>query len=115
MSSYSEAFNTCGARNNVKKPLKPRIFENYRPIPQTKQVSQDTTKTTHSQLMEAPSKVIQDNSVNFSLQNNHSWSNSRGYGNIVIGTYDSCSNIHGRVHPYNRIPKLPSGNNSVEQ
>ena len=27
-------------------------------------------------------------------------------GNIVVATNDSCNNVHGRVHPYNRISKL---------
>ncbi len=49
--------------------------------------------------------VIQDNSVS-NMQNSHVWSNSRGYGNIVIGTADSNGVIYGPVSPWNRIPKL---------
>ncbi len=111
MSSYNEAFKVCNIPKKSKIVKKPRIFENYRPIPQSKQVSEDTSKTTHQQESSLPSKVIQDNSVNFPLKNNHSWSNSRGYGNIVIGTFDSCNNMHGRIHPYNRLDKLPNLDN----
>ena len=67
------------------------------------QKSEDPTITTFTQPNSVPSNVIQDNTVNFDLKNNHSWSNSRGYGNVVVGTYDSCSNIHGKVHPWNRF------------
>lgn len=114
MSSYNEAFNGCGVPKITKKASKPRIFENYRPIPQSKQISKDAAKTPHSEIADSPTKIIQDNGVNFPLKNNHSWSNSRGYGNIVVGTFDSCNNVHGRVHPYNRLPKLDKKEKSLE-
>jgi hypothetical protein len=100
MSSYKEAFTTIKSVN--KKPI---IQENERKIPDSMQLSQDNTTTTFNQPNSIPSGVIQDNRVQFDLKNNHSWSNVRGFGNINVGTYDSCNNIHGRVHPYNRIKK----------
>ena len=53
----------------------------------------------------APSNVIDSNLVDFEPTDSHSWSNQRGYGNIVVATYDTCNNIHGKVNPWNRIPK----------
>jgi hypothetical protein len=50
----------------------------------------------------SPSKIIKSNEVEFPINNPHSWSNTRSYGNIIIATNDTCSNIHGKVKPYNR-------------
>ena len=99
MSNYIEAFTTT----KYKDTNKPIIQENNRKIPNKMQKSEDPTTTTFTQLHSVPSNVIQDNTVRFDLKNNHSWSNSRGYGNVIVGTYDSCSNIHGKVHPWNRF------------
>uniref|UniRef100_A0A6C0JIA6 Uncharacterized protein n=1 Tax=viral metagenome TaxID=1070528 RepID=A0A6C0JIA6_9ZZZZ len=57
---------------------------------------------------EPPREVIQSNNVDFTKTYNKSWSNTRGYGNIVVGTHDTCNNIQGRVHPWNRINPLSS-------
>ena len=100
MSNYREAFTNTINKGNRNKPI---IQENNRKIPNKMQKSEDPTITTFTQPNSVPSKVIQDNTVNFDLKNNHSWSNSRGYGNVVVGTYDSCSNIHGKVHPWHRF------------
>ena len=37
----------------------------------------------------------------------HSWSNQRGYGNLVVATNDVNHNIVGRVSPWNRLIPLP--------
>tara|TARA_Y100000389_G_scaffold79344_2_gene76093 strand:+ start:2884 stop:3222 length:339 start_codon:yes stop_codon:yes gene_type:complete len=103
MSSLREAFT-----NLTPTSTKPIVKENDRTIPDEMQHSRDTTTTTFHQPYGTSNRVIQDNNVQFELQNNHSWSNSRGYGNLVIGTFDSCNNIHGRVHPWNRIRPLNS-------
>lgn len=50
----------------------------------------------------SPSKIIKSNGLEFPEISPHSWSNTRSYGNIVIATNDTCSNIHGKVKPYNR-------------
>ena len=50
--------------------------------------------------------VVSDNNVINIPRSSHSWSNQRGYGNIVVGSFDTCSNIYSKVHPYNRIPPL---------
>jgi hypothetical protein len=105
MSSLTEAFTINSPENTNKKPI---IQENNRTVPDSMQESRDDTTTTFNQPHGIPGCVIQDNKVQFDLKNNHSWSNSRGYGHIVIGTYDSCSNIHGRIHPWNRIRPLNS-------
>lgn len=69
-----------------------------------KKTSQLTT--THCQAYGAPTNVIQDNTVNWPQENQHTWSNQRGYGNVVISTVDSANNVRGRVSPWNRIPSL---------
>jgi hypothetical protein len=61
--------------------------------------------TSYCRTPQSTMNVIQDNSVS-DFHNSHVWSNSRGYGNIVIGTADSDNLIYGRVSPWNRIPKL---------
>ena len=62
--------------------------------------------TTHCQPFGTPMKVIQDNKIDYPYESSHIWSNNRAYGNIVIGSSDSCGTIYGRVAPFNRIPKL---------
>jgi hypothetical protein len=64
------------------------------------------SQTTHCLEYKAPKEIINDNIVDFDTTNSHSWSNQRGYGNIVMATNDTCNNIRGKVHPWNRIPKL---------
>jgi hypothetical protein len=66
----------------------------------------DNSSTTHCQSYGTPQRVIQDNEIKEKPNWTHTWSNVRGYGNIVVATNDSCNNVHGRVHPYNRITKL---------
>lgn len=104
MSKYPEAFklNCVGqldCNNNYsvcgKKPI---ILENN-------EVKDDTT-TTHCLPYEIPKRVIQNNDVDFDIKNTANWSNTRGYGNIVVATNDTCNNVHGRIHPWNRIYPL---------
>lgn len=79
MSSLREAFTNLTPTSS-----KPIVKENDRTIPDEMQHSRDTTTTTFHQPYGTSNRVIQDNNVQFELQNNHSWSNSRGYGNLVI-------------------------------
>ena len=60
----------------------------------------------HCQAYGHPQNVIQSNEIHEKPQWSHSWSNQRGYGNIVLATNDTCNNVHGRVHPYNRLTAL---------
>ena len=48
-----------------------------------------------------PSKLIKNNKINYSIKNSHSWSNQRGYGNIIVAKSDTCNNIHTKVKSYN--------------
>tara|TARA_B100000963_G_scaffold45853_2_gene34250 strand:+ start:609 stop:1046 length:438 start_codon:yes stop_codon:yes gene_type:complete len=66
----------------------------------------NVSTTSHCQAYGVPEKVIQDNEIGEKPKWTHTWSNVRGYGNIVVATNDSCNNIHGKVHPYNRISSL---------
>ena len=50
--------------------------------------------------------IVSENKIDYKLSSNHTWSNQRGYGNIIVGNLDTCNNIHTRVHPYNRIDRL---------
>ena len=104
MSSYPDTFRIncvgklpCNTNSSICSN-KPVILENNRIV--------DDTSTTHCMKYFAPKNIIQDNHVDYNITNSHTWSNARYYGNIVIGTNDTCNNIHGRVHPYNRIPAL---------
>ena len=54
-----------------------------------------------------PIEILNNNHVLEEPKSSHSWSNQRGYGHITIGNFDTCSNIHSKVHPYNRIEPLP--------
>lgn len=112
MSSYPDAFrlncvgkiscnnnhDICQDDKNINKKLEKRSLEQPKLSHQT----------THCLPYKAPREVIQDNSVDFKFSNTNTWSNTRGYGNIVIGTSDLQNNIHGRVHPWNRINPLSS-------
>ena len=69
-------------------------------------VTVDRSSTIHCLPYKPPSKVIGNNTVNFKTVNTHSWSNQRGYGNIVTATNDTCNNIHAKVKPFNRIEPL---------
>jgi len=104
-------FNVC---DNTNKPV---IIENDKIVPeQKKQFTQqyqqgDVRKpslstTTHCLPYDAPKRVIQNNLVDFKPVNNHSWSNQRGYGNILVATSDNQNNIKASVHPYHRIQPL---------
>ena len=62
--------------------------------------------TVHCLPYKAPNRVINNNYVEYPSVKTHSWSNTRGYGNIVLATNDSCNNIHGKVKPWNRIESL---------
>ncbi len=108
MSSYPETFrlNCVGKlptdENYSVCQSQPIILENKSVL----QGANDQTKGCTP--YEPPMNVIQNNSVKFNKKSNKSWSNTRGYGNIVIGTHDTENNIHGRVHPWNRIFPLSS-------
>lgn len=106
MSSYPSAFKLQKVgklQHNHIASNKPIVLENNRVVPLN---STDKHLTTiHSQPNRAPSNLIQTNKVDFKTTT-PTWSNSRGYGNIVIGTHDTCSNVHGRIVPYNRLPPL---------
>lgn len=107
MSSYPNAFrvNCIGntSCNNNYTVCKDQTYINnklqQRRLPQ---------QTTHCLPYQAPKQVIQNNNVDFQFSNSNTWSNARGYGNIVIGTSDTQNNIHGRIHPWNRIHALSS-------
>ena len=49
--------------------------------------------TTHCLPYETPKRVIQNNLVDFKPVDNHSWSNQRGYGNILLATVDNQNNV----------------------
>ena len=110
MSNYPESFRVnCVGKlpcNNNKKfcdvSKKPIIIENNDVRENNGRVNDNTT-TNYCQNYAAPINVINDNIVREKPKSAHSWSNQRGHGNIVVGTHDSCNNIHGRVHPFNRI------------
>ena len=69
-------------------------------------------QTTNCLPYKAPKSVIQNNNVEFNFSNSNTWSNTRGYGNIVVGTSDNQNNIHGRIHPWNRIHPLSTPYNT---
>ena len=104
MSSFPDAFRIncvgklpCNTNyNNCSN--KPVVLENNRVIHET--------NTTHCKKYSVPKNVIQDNIIDYNVSSVHTWSNARGYGNIVVCNNDSNNNILGRKHPYNRIPAL---------
>tara|TARA_B100000575_G_scaffold294356_1_gene309751 strand:- start:4283 stop:4687 length:405 start_codon:yes stop_codon:yes gene_type:complete len=116
MSSYPDAFqlqSVGNLQNNTNVPTKPIILENNKMVPLKNSTENQETTTTHTQEFGDINNVDQDNGVDFAIGNNHSWSNVRGYGNIVVGTNDSRNNIHGRVHPYNRIASLKNPHDTL--
>ena len=108
MSNYPDSFriNCVGELpcNNNKKfcdvSKKPIIIENNRVVEGEEQHS---TTTNYCKNYNPPMRVIQDNKIVEKPKSSHSWSNQRSYGNIVVGSNDTCNNIHGRIHPYNRL------------
>ena len=82
-----------------------RLKEQEQNIKKNTQKRIDREKGTVCSNYNSPIDVNENNSINFNLLNNHSWSNQRGYGNIQIGSFDSCNNINGEVFNWNRIPK----------
>tara|TARA_B100001093_G_scaffold346014_1_gene330658 strand:+ start:777 stop:1235 length:459 start_codon:yes stop_codon:yes gene_type:complete len=105
-------FDVC---DNTNKPV---IIENDKIVPeQKKQFTQQgyqqgnvrkasLSTTTHCLPYDGPKRVIQNNLIDFKPVNNRSWSNQRGYGNILVATSDNQNNIKGSVHPYHRIQPL---------
>lgn len=67
-----------------------------------------TTYTSKFYLVKPLGDNIQNNHVDYPLNSYHTWSNQRGYGNIVVGTNDANHNIFGSIYPWNRIPQLQS-------
>lgn len=106
MSSYPDAFRiNCVGKlptdNNYSIcKQKPIILENKNVVEEGNQ------KPVKCQPYNPPTSVIQSNLVPKNAVSNKSWSNSRGYGNIVVATHDTENNMHGRVHPYNRLRPL---------
>ena len=108
MSNYPDSFrvNCVGNLpcNNNKRfcdiSKKPIIIENNNVVEED---IQHHTTTNYCKKYSQPMKIIQDNLVTEKPKSSHSWSNQRSYGNIVVGRHDTCNNVHGRVHPYNRI------------
>ena len=107
MSSYPEAFKlNCVGKlptdNNYSVcQEKPIILENNNVVPKgAKHLNRGCAP------YKAPKNVIQDNTFQGNKVSAKSWSNTRGYGNIVVGTYDINNDIHGRIHPWNRITPL---------
>lgn len=106
MSAYPQAFTinkvgdlTCNNNFYYVDNSLPIMMDERRVVPAM-------STTTHCQAYRPPMEVIQDNTFPSPHFNERSWSNHRGYGNIVVATHDTCNNIRGRVHPWNRIPKL---------
>jgi hypothetical protein len=112
-------FNVCENKNNKS----PMIIENDQLIDEKKNKNKSynnisnisnrnitdkaaLSTTTHCLPYSTPNKVIQTNKINFKPTDNKSWSNQRGYGNILVATYDRENNIKGSVHPYHRIYPL---------
>lgn len=52
-------------------------------------------------------EIINNNVIDFNFDENKSWSNQSGYGNIIIQSNDQCNNLNGRMHHWNRIFQLP--------
>lgn len=111
MSSYPDAFRIncvgklpCNTNYNACSD-QPIVLENRKPIQES--------STNHCRKYSTPINVIQDNQVDFTINNDKMWSNYRGYGNIHVNSSDKNSNIVGRLHPYNRIPALDNVNNNL--
>jgi hypothetical protein len=64
-----------------------------------------TTYTSKFYLVK-PLSDNQDNKVDFTPNSYHTWSNQRGYGNIVVATNDSSNAIRGSINPWNRLPPM---------
>ena len=71
------------ANKNMKKSSKFAVSFWVR-LPKNSNVEDDSSKLEN-----------QSNNVDFTKTYNKSWSNTRGYGNIVVGTHDTCNNIQG--------------------
>tara|TARA_B100000242_G_C43050370_1_gene490713 strand:- start:1546 stop:1935 length:390 start_codon:yes stop_codon:yes gene_type:complete len=111
MSSYPDAFRIncvgklpCNTNYNACSD-EPIVLENRKPIQES--------STSHCRKYSPPRNVIQDNQVDFRVNNDRMWSNSHGYGNIKVSSNDKNNDIVGRVHPYNRIPALDNTNNNL--
>lgn len=64
-----------------------------------------TVVATQQKLLQ-PLSNIQTNEVDYTQQSFHSWSNQRGYGNIVAGSSNQTGDIMGKVSPWNRLPSM---------
>jgi hypothetical protein len=51
---------------------------------------------------------VQNNNVTYPSSSYHTWTNQRGYGNIVVATNNVENTIVGSIHPWNRLPPLES-------
>jgi len=117
-SNYPEAYNQncnineqipCKNSNNFcKKTSTKFIYNKNKSIPKTNyNPNPNYYKNSDKKCKKYKRPVVvlnNDNVVKYTSTNSHSWSNQRGYGNIVIASNDTCNNIHGTVNPWNRIP-----------
>ena len=62
---------------------------------------------------DTPKQILNNNYLLDEPHTSHTWSNQSGYGHIIIGSFDSCSNVHTKVHPYNRLDPLPFPHNGI--
>jgi hypothetical protein len=53
-----------------------------------------------------PLANIQTNEIDYPQESQHTWSNQRGYGNVVFGTSNPQGDIMGKVSPWNRLPSM---------
>ena len=90
--------------NCKKKKLSTFNVKSTKPKVISKPTSHHNQCLNHSKLLNE--SIVNDNKVDFDTSNNPSWSNQKGYGNIVVGTFDDCSNIHNKYYNWNRIPAL---------
>jgi len=67
-------------------------------------MTQQEFQTIHRLPFGIPQNVIQDNTVNYEV--NHSWTNHRGYGNLINAHLKPDGVISARVAPWNRMPPL---------
>ena len=93
--------------NKTSKLVKKRDITKEYKINNNKIYNHRTYNTTlHCTPYQPIKTTIQNRNIDFPSSNSRNWSNQRSYGNIVLGTSDSCNNIYGKVKPWNRIEKL---------
>jgi len=68
-------------------------------------MTQQEFQTIHRLPFGIPKNVIQDNTVE-NIKVHHTWTNQRGYGNIINAHLTLDGVISARVSPWNRLPPL---------